>query len=113
MPDSEEITYLKARREQLGGFVPSRSVDIEPIQMPAESIFEEFYAGSGGHKASSTMAMVRLLAKLMKDEQIGKLIVPVVPDEARTFGMEPLFRQAGIYSSAGQLYEPVDKEFLL
>ncbi|MHC4962279.1 MAG: pyruvate dehydrogenase (acetyl-transferring), homodimeric type [Planctomycetota bacterium] len=112
-PDSEELTYLNARREQLGGFVPGRSVDVKPIQMPAESIFEEFYAGSGGHKASSTMAMVRLLAKLMKDEQIGKLIVPIVPDEARTFGMEPLFRQAGIYSSAGQLYEPVDKEFLL
>ena len=81
--------------------------------MPDENIFEEFYKGSGEHKASSTMAMVRMLAKLMKDPQIGKLIVPIVPDEARTFGMEPLFKQAGIYSPTGQLYEPVDKEFLL
>ena len=113
MPDSEELTYVNARREELGGFVPSRSVNVEPIQMPAEAAFEEFYAGSGGRKVSTTMATVRLLAKLMKDQQIGKLIVPIVPDEARTFGMEPLFRQAGIYSSVGQLYEPVDKEFLL
>jgi pyruvate dehydrogenase E1 component len=113
MPDSEELTYLNARREELGGYVPARVVDVDPIQMPTEAAFEEFYQGSGGRKVSTTMAMVRLLAKLMKDEQIGKLIVPIVPDEARTFGMEPLFRQAGIYCSSGQLYEPVDKEFLL
>ncbi|MHC4997816.1 MAG: pyruvate dehydrogenase (acetyl-transferring), homodimeric type [Planctomycetota bacterium] len=113
IPDSEELTYLSARREELGGFLPSRNVKVDPIQMPAENAFNEFYAGSEGRKASTTMATVRLLAKLMKDEQVGELIVPIVPDEARTFGMEPLFRQAGIYSSAGQLYEPVDKEFLL
>ncbi|MHC5157106.1 MAG: pyruvate dehydrogenase (acetyl-transferring), homodimeric type [Planctomycetota bacterium] len=113
MPDSEELTYLNACRQKLGGYVPERSVEAEPIQMPADDVFKEFYAGSGGRAVSTTMAMVRLLAKLMKDEQIGKRIVPIVPDEARTFGMEPLFRQAGIYSPSGQLYEPVDKEFLL
>ena len=113
MPDSEELTYLNACRQKLGGYVPARVVDVKPIQMPAESVFEEFYAGSGGRAVSTTMAMVLMLSRLMKDEQIGKLIVPIVPDEARTFGMEPLFRQAGIYSPSGQLYEPVDKEFLL
>jgi pyruvate dehydrogenase E1 component len=113
MPDSEELKYLNACRQKLGGFVPQRIVNAQPIQMPAESIFEEFYKGSGDHQVSTTMAMVRLLSKLMKDPQIGRQIVPIVPDEARTFGMEPLFKQAGIYSSIGQLYEPVDKEFLL
>jgi pyruvate dehydrogenase E1 component len=113
MPDTQEMDYLNACRQKLGGYVPARVVDVEPIQMPAEEVFKEFYAGSGGRAVSTTMAMVRLLAKMMKDEQIGKHIVPIVPDEARTFGMEPLFRQAGIYSSSGQLYEPVDKEFLL
>ena len=113
MAESEELTYLNARRQKLGGYVPERRVEIEPIQMPADDVFKEFYAGSGGRAVSTTMATVRLLAKLMKDEQIGKLVVPIVPDEARTFGMEPLFRQAGIYSPSGQLYEPVDKEFLL
>ena len=113
MPDSEELTYLNTCRQKLGGYIPRRVVDVEPIQMPAEALFEEFYTGSGDHKVSTTMAMVRLLSKLMKDPQIGKQIVPIVPDEARTFGMEPLFKQAGIYSTAGQLYEPVDKEYLL
>jgi pyruvate dehydrogenase E1 component len=113
MPESEELSYISEKRQELGGFVPSRNVSIEPIQMPDEKVFDEFYLGSGGREASTTMATVRLLSKLMKDEQVGDLIVPIVPDEARTFGMEPLFRQAGIYSSAGQLYEPVDKEFLL
>ena len=112
-PDSEELTYLNACRQNLGGYVPQRVVAVEPIQMPAEAIFEEFYKGSGDHKVSTTMAMLRLLSKLMKDPNLGKQIVPIVPDEARTFGMEPLFKQAGIYSAAGQLYEPVDKEFLL
>ena len=113
MADSEEMTYLQSCRQKLGGFVPQRIIKAEPIQMPDDSIFEEFYKGSGGHAASSTMAAVRMLGKLMKDPNIGQLIVPIVPDEARTFGMEPLFKQAGIYSSIGQLYEPVDKEFLL
>ncbi|MHC4289482.1 MAG: pyruvate dehydrogenase (acetyl-transferring), homodimeric type, partial [Planctomycetota bacterium] len=113
MPESEELAYLISRRQALGGFVPGRTANTAPIEMPAEAAFEEFYAGSGGRAASTTMATVRLLSKLMKDDNIGNLIVPIVPDEARTFGMEPLFRQAGIYSSAGQQYEPVDKDFLL
>ena len=113
MAETEEMKYLGACRQKLGGYVPQRIVKVPPFQMPDEAVFEEFYKGSGDHKASSTMAAVRLLAKLMKDPQIGQSIVPIVPDEARTFGMEPLFKQAGIYSSIGQLYEPVDKEFLL
>lgn len=113
MAESEEMIYLNGCREKLGGYVPARSAEVDPVQLPAEEVFNEFYLGSGGRAVSTTMAMVRLLAKLMKDEQVGELIVPIVPDEARTFGMEPLFRQAGIYSPSGQLYEPVDKEFLL
>ena len=113
IPDSQEMTYLSEYRKKLGGYVPARVVDVQPIQMPSEKVFEEFYTGSAGRQVSTTMAMVLLLSRLMKDEQIGKLIVPIVPDEARTFGMEPLIRQAGIYSPCGQLYEPVDKEFLL
>ena len=111
--DSPEIKYLKARREALGGYVPQRKVDIRPIKTPPENIFEEFYKGTEGREVSSTMVFVRILAKLLKDKELGKLIVPIVPDEARTFGMEALFRQIGIYSHAGQLYEPVDKESLL
>jgi len=111
--NSPEIKYLKARREALGGYVPQRKVDIRPIKTPPENIFEEFYKGTEGREVSSTMVFVRILAKLLKDKELGKLIVPIVPDEARTFGMEALFRQIGIYSHAGQLYEPVDKESLL
>ena len=113
MADSEEMTYLQDCRAKLGGYVPSRAVDVTPLPTPPDELFEEFYKGSGQRQTSSTMAMVRMLSKLMKDPDIGNLIVPIVPDEARTFGMEPLFRQAGIYSSIGQLYEPVDREFLL
>lgn len=111
--DSHEMQYLQKRRKDLGGFVPTRKVDIRPIKTPPESVFEEFYAGSEGRELSTTMAFVRLLSKLLKDEEIGKLIVPIIPDEARTFGMEAMFRQIGIYSHVGQLYEPVDKELLL
>ncbi len=111
--DSDEIKYLKARRAELGGFVPSRKTDVRPIKTPPEAIFEEFYKGTEGREVSSTMVFVRILAKLLKDKEIGKLIVPIVPDEARTFGMEALFRQVGIYSHAGQLYEPVDADSLL
>jgi pyruvate dehydrogenase E1 component len=111
--DTPEIQYLMAHREQLGGFVPTRKTDIRPIKTPPEEIFEEFYKGTEGREASSTMVFVRLLAKLLKDKEIGKHIVPIIPDEARTFGMESLFRQVGIYSHVGQLYEPVDKESLL
>ena len=111
--DSHEMQYLKQHRAELGGFVPARRTDIRPIKTPPEDIFEEFYKGTEGREASTTMVFVRLLAKLLKDKELGKYIVPIVPDEARTFGMEALFRQVGIYSHVGQLYEPVDKESLL
>ncbi|HED08050.1 MAG TPA: pyruvate dehydrogenase (acetyl-transferring), homodimeric type, partial [Ignavibacteria bacterium] len=111
--NSHEIKYINERREKLGGFIPSRKLDIRPLKTPPENIFEEFYKGTEGREASSTMAFVRILGKLLKDKELGKLIVPIVPDEARTFGMEALFRQIGIYSHAGQLYEPVDRDSLL
>ena len=112
--DSPEIRYVLDRRERLGGFVPSRKVQSEPLQVETlPDVFAEFHAGSEGRTASTTMAFVKMLAKLLRNEQIGKLIVPIVPDEARTFGMEALFRQVGIYSHVGQLYEPVDRDTLL
>ncbi len=111
--DSAEIKYIRERRESLGGYVPSRKVTARPIKTPPEEIFEEFYNGTEGREVSTTMVFVRILAKLLKDKEIGKFIVPIVPDEARTFGMEALFRQIGIYSHIGQLYDPVDKESLL
>jgi pyruvate dehydrogenase E1 component len=111
--DSAEIQYMLERRKQLGGFMPERKVRSKPIKQVVESHFEEFYKGTEGREASTTMVFVRLLAKLLRDPEIGKLIVPIIPDEARTFGMEALFRQVGIYSSVGQLYEPVDMDTLL
>src|SRR5436853_4058827 len=111
--NSPELEYLHERRRRLGGYVPSRTVSVESISTPPQSVFEEFYAGTDGREASTTMVFVRMLSKLLRDEHIGKLIVPILPDEARTFGMEPLFRQVGIYSHVGQLYEPVDAETLL
>lgn len=111
--DSAEMQYLRKRREDLGGYVPQRKEDVRPIKTPPEDIFAEFYSGSDGRELSSTMAFVRIFTKILKDKEIGKLIVPIIPDEARTFGMESLFRQHGIYSHVGQLYEPVDRELLL
>lgn len=111
--DSIEMTYLKERREKLRGFVPSRKIRSQAILAPNEEVFKEFTTGSGGRKVSTTMAFVSMLTKLLKDKSIGKLIVPIVPDEARTFGMDALFRQIGIYSHVGQLYEPVDASTLL
>ncbi len=111
--DSAEIKYMQARRQQLGGYLPERKVRAKPIPPVSESHFEEFYKGTDGREVSTTMVFVRLLAKLLRDPEIGKLIVPIIPDEARTFGMEALFRQVGIYSSVGQLYEPVDMDTLL
>jgi pyruvate dehydrogenase E1 component len=107
------MRYLRERRRQLGGYTPHRLVQAKMLKTPPESLFEEFYQGSGERTEATTMVFVRLLAKLLKDKDIGKLIVPIVPDEARTFGMEALFRQVGIYSVLGQQYEPVDKETLL
>lgn len=111
--NSQEINYLRERREKLGGYLPERKVTSPPLKTPSESLFEEFYKGTEGREVSSTMVFVRLLSKLLKDKEIGDLIVPIVPDEARTFGMESLFRQVGIYSHVGQLYEPVDATSLL
>ena len=111
--DSPEMKYLKERRIKLGGYVPSRKIIVRPIKTPPEEIFEEFYKSSEGREVSSTMVFVRILAKLLKDKEIGKYIVPIIPDEARTFGLEAMFRQVGIYSHVGQLYEPVDKASLL
>ena len=111
--DSPELQYLRERRKALGGYVPTRMVRVEPIQTPSESVFEEFYKGTEGRKASTTMVFVRMLSKLLRDKEIGELIVPIVPDEARTFGMESLFRAIGIYSHVGQKYEPVDMDTLL
>ncbi|MGH9432806.1 MAG: pyruvate dehydrogenase (acetyl-transferring), homodimeric type, partial [Terriglobia bacterium] len=111
--DSTEMQYLHQRRHELGGYLPARSVCAPALKAPAEDFFEEFYEGTGERGVSTTMVFVRLLAKLLKDKELGKLVVPIVPDEARTFGMEALFRQVGIYSHAGQLYEPVDRDTLL
>ena len=111
--DSPELTYLRARREALGGFMPSRVDSSQPLACHIEELVREYYEGSGDRELGTTSAFVHLLAKLLRDKEIGKLIVPIVPDEARTFGMEALFRQAGIYSHSGQLYEPVDKGSLL
>jgi pyruvate dehydrogenase E1 component len=111
--DSPEIEYLKARREALGGYTPARAVRSAPITTDNEELFKEFYDGSEGREVSTTMAFVGMLRKMLKDPEIGKLVVPIVPDEARTFGMESLFRTVGIYSSVGQKYEPVDVNTLL
>jgi pyruvate dehydrogenase E1 component len=111
--DSEEMQYLRRRREQLGGYVPQRTLLAGPIETPGIDAYEEFVQGSEGREVSTTMAFVRFLAKLLKDEKVGQRVVPIVPDESRTFGMEALFRQVGIYSHVGQLYEPVDRETIL
>jgi pyruvate dehydrogenase E1 component len=111
--DSAEIEYIRERRKALGGYVPSRKNRSEPLASVPTELFDEFYQGTGDRKASTTMVFVRVLAKLLRDKDLGQLVVPIVPDEARTFGMEGLFRQIGIYSNAGQLYEPVDMETLL
>jgi pyruvate dehydrogenase E1 component len=111
--DSPELQYIRERRKALGGPVPTRSVRVEPLKVPLDGVFEEFYKGTEGRKASTTMVFVRMLSKLLREKEIGELIVPIVPDEARTFGMEALFRAVGIYSHVGQKYEPVDMDTLL
>jgi pyruvate dehydrogenase E1 component len=112
-PDSEEMAYLRARRRALGGLIPARSVSVPVHRPPRKDLYIEFMQGSGERQVATTMVMVHLLGKLLKDKNLGKYIVPIVPDEARTFGMEALFRSIGIYSHVGQIYEPVDKESLL
>ncbi|MBD1401052.1 pyruvate dehydrogenase (acetyl-transferring), homodimeric type [Pelovirga terrestris] len=111
--DSPEMQYLKQRRNELGGSLPKRFSGSEPMACQTDWLVQEYLGGSGERELATTMAFVHLLAKLLRDDEVGKLIVPIVPDEARTFGMEALFRQAGIYSHAGQLYEPIDKGSLL
>ncbi len=108
--DSEEMKYMKQARENLGGYMPVRSDDAEPLVIPGLEIFDALLKDSGEREISTTMAFVRMLSTLARDKQIGKNVVPIVPDEARTFGMEGMFRQLGIYSFRGQLYEPMDSD---
>jgi len=110
--DSDEIRYLKERREKLGGYLPARSVRAEPLQVPGLDAFRQELEGSGEREISTTMAFVRLLTRLIRDPVVGKLVVPIVADEARTFGIDGMFRQFGIYSSVGQLYRPQDADQL-
>ncbi|WP_053214551.1 pyruvate dehydrogenase (acetyl-transferring), homodimeric type [Pseudomonas sp. Q12-87] len=106
--DSVEALYLQARRNQLGGYIPARFNAVAPLQVPPLSALDTQLKGTGERAISTTMAFVRILGTLLKDPNIGKLIVPIVPDESRTFGMESLFRQIGIHSHVGQLYTPQD-----
>ncbi|MGI9020431.1 MAG: pyruvate dehydrogenase (acetyl-transferring), homodimeric type [Solirubrobacterales bacterium] len=112
--DSPEIVYMRERREALGGFLPERrrAVD-EALEVPGLEVFSSQLEGTGEREISTTMSFVRLLAALLRDESLGPRVVPIVPDESRTFGMEGLFRQLGIYSSVGQLYEPEDAGSLM
>ena len=110
---SDEIKYIKNKRKNLGGFLPQRRRLGPTMKAPDISIFQELLDGSSDREISTTMAFVRILTILTKDKMIGKNIVPIVPDEARTFGMDPLFRQLGIYAHGGQVYEPVDSDQFL
>jgi pyruvate dehydrogenase E1 component len=111
--DSPESRYLMARRKALGGFLPERRVTVEPLEVPGREAFAEFLKGSGNLQVSTTMGFVRLLSILLRNKEVGRRVVPIIPDEARTFGMDALFREVGIYASKGQLYEPVDSKSLL
>jgi pyruvate dehydrogenase E1 component len=111
--DSAELDYLRSRRKALGGYLPARRREAPPLAVPALDAFKPLLESSEGREISTTMAFVRILTTLLKDKQVGKHIVPIVPDEARTFGMEGLFRQVGIYSSVGQLYVPQDADQLM
>ena len=108
--DSEEMLYMKARRQKLGGSLPVRSFNLEDIKAPELSAFDALLKSSGDREMSTTMALNRIMTLLVRDKQLGPKIVPIVPDEARTFGMEGLFRQLGIYSASGQLYQPEDSD---
>jgi pyruvate dehydrogenase E1 component len=110
---SKEAEFIKRHREALGGFVPERRDTVEPLEIPPLSEYDKFLQGSGDKEMSTTMGFVRFISALVKDKKIGKYIVPIVPDEARTFGMEGLFRQVGIYAPEGQLYKPEDSDSLM
>ena len=109
-PDSPEMQYMAERRAAMGGSVPARRRKGNELVVPPLSAFENMLVSTGEREISTTMAFVRILSTLLRDKGIGKFIVPIVPDEARTFGMEGMFRQLGIYSSVGQLYEPMDSD---
>jgi len=112
-PDSAEIKYMKQRRKALGGHLPVRQIKAPRLELPGIEVFKPILDGSGDRAMSTTMAFVRLLTILTRDKRIGKNVVPIVPDEARTFGMEGMFRQLGIYSSVGQLYTPQDRDQIM
>jgi len=112
-PESPEIKYMQERRKELGGYIPQRKKFAAPLEVPPLSTFQPLLDGSNGREISTTMAFVRMLTILTRDKKIGKNIVPIVPDEARTFGMEGMFRQLGIYSAGGQLYEPQDRDQIM
>jgi pyruvate dehydrogenase E1 component len=112
-PDSKERQYLLGRRKKLGGFLPARIVSAQALDVPPMDFYAEFLRGSGKFEVSTTMGFVRLVSLLLRHKSIGRQIVPIIPDEARTFGLDALFREIGIYSTKGQLYEPVDIKSLL
>ena len=113
-PDSDEMQYLLQRRQELGGSLPKRIVRTRrPLTLPQESIFDDLNKGSGGREVSTTMAFTATLRSMMRDQEFGPRVVPIIPDEARTFGMDSMFREFEIYAPFGQLYEPVDHELLL
>jgi pyruvate dehydrogenase E1 component len=111
--DSPELIYMREQREKLDGYLPNRNVSCAPLQIPQLERFKEILAGSGKREVSTTMVMVRLMSSLLRMPEVAKYIVPIVPDEARTFGMDGLFKAAGIYSADGQKYRPVDADSLL
>ena len=112
--DSPEVQYLLQRRKALDGPVPKRIVTVRrPLEMPDPKVFAEFRAGSGSNEVSTTGAFTRLLRSLARDEKMGSRVVPIIPDEGRTFGMDALFKELEIYASKGQLYEPVDHHLML
>jgi pyruvate dehydrogenase E1 component len=111
--DSEEMTYLRERRAELGGSLPARVAEAPPLPVPDLATFHTQLEGSGEREISTTMAFVRILATLVRDKGLGRHVVPIVPDESRTFGMEGMFRQLGIFSQVGQLYQPEDREQLM
>lgn len=111
--DSPEMIYMKSRRDSLGGSLPARKSEFSAMTVPSLKAFDKQLASSGKREISSTMAFVRVLSSLVKDKDIGQYVVPIVPDEARTFGMEGMFRQLGIYTSAGQKYVPHDREQIM
>src|SRR5699024_12201531 len=106
--DSEEMQYLQQRRQDLGGYLPARQTKGDSLEIPPLSTFEKLLGGSGERKMSTTMVFVRILQILLRNKTLGPRIVPIIPDEGRTFGMEGLFRSIGIHSAVGQLYEPPD-----